>query len=188
VDKAHIITPLYISVAWILITTYQFFTQTTVTTVTAQIQTFSPILGSWLTTRLDLVTFIHSFAWIFLLSSAIPSIILGKTRGILAQFSVCLVLTFIASIIQDVLTGLSIGTLDKIFGLAPLFQNPILAGAYLSLPYILMIGFDIRGRRQYQKMTLGLKPPKSISKDAFTEKDNFEEEEKTQEEEQVYAT
>jgi hypothetical protein len=44
--KATILTPLYISVAWVFITTYQLFTQTTVITVTAQIQTYLPTIGT----------------------------------------------------------------------------------------------------------------------------------------------
>jgi len=187
VGKAAILTPLYISVAWILITSYQFFTQTTVTTITTQIQTYLPTIGTWLASKLDIITFIHSFAWIFLLSSAIPSIILGKNRGILAQFSVCLTLTFLASVIQDILTGFNIEAFDQILGLAPLFHNPLLAVAYLSLPYLLMMGFDIRGRRKQKKEILETEPEDS-SEDASIAEDDFEEEEKAQEEEWIYAT
>ena len=185
--RAAIITPIYISVAWVLITTYQFFTQTTVITITTHVQTIFPTVGIWLASKLDMITFIHSFAWIFLLSSAIPSIILGKNRGILSQFSVCLTLTFIAFTIQDVLTGFSSGAFDQILGLAPLFHNPLLAVMYLSLPYLLMMGFDSRGRREQKKELLEMEPEDS-SEDYFIAEDDFEEEEKPQEEELVYGT
>jgi hypothetical protein len=185
--KATLLTPLYISVAWVLITTYQFFTQTTVATVTAQIQTYMPTIGTYLATKLDIITFIHSFAWIFLLSSVIPSLLLGKERGVLAQFGVCLTLSFLAFAIQDILIGFS-GTLDQILGLAPLFQNPALAIAYLSVPYLLMMGFDIRSKRKKQEwLSLEEKTNDSPEETPITEEDFFEEEEKTQEDEYAYA-
>jgi hypothetical protein len=80
--------------------------------------------------------FVHSFAWIFLLSSAILSLILGKERSVLIQFMICLTLTFLASVITDISAGLN-GTLDQIRGIASLFQNPVLTGVYLSLPCLL---------------------------------------------------
>jgi hypothetical protein len=186
--KATIITPLYISVAWTLMTSYQLFTQTTVKSVTVYINMYLPTIGAWLASRLDMIVFIHSFAWIFLLSSVIPALILGKERGVLAQFGLCLTLAFLAFVVQDALRGLN-GTLDHILGLAPLFQNPVLAAAYLSLPYLLMIGFDIRGKRKKEKWVKIEKVESEIDdfpEDAFIMEDYFEEEEKTQEEEQLY--
>lgn len=130
-------------------TSYQLFTETTVSTVTIFIGNFLPTIGAWMAAKLDMIVFIHSFAWIFLLSSVIPALLLGKGRGVLIQFGVCLTLSFTAFLIQDaVTTGLGNGTLDQILGLAPLFHNPLLATVYLSLPYLLMIGFDIRGKRK----------------------------------------
>ncbi|UCC57597.1 MAG: hypothetical protein JSW14_04235 [Candidatus Bathyarchaeum sp.] len=183
--KAAILTPLYISVAWILITSYQFFTQTTVTTVTTYLSTYSPTIGTYLASKVDIITFIHSFAWIFLLSSVIPSLLLGKERGVLVQFGVCLTLSFLAFVIQDALIGLG-GALDQILGLEPLFQNPAIAAAYLSIPYLLMTGFDIRGRRKRKKEIIETEPDDS-PEDAFITEDDFEEEEKAQEEEWIYA-
>jgi len=74
-------------------------------------------------------------------------VLFGKERGVLAQFGVCLALSFLAFTIQDALTEFN-GTLDQILGFAPLFQNPALATAYLSVPYLLMIGFDIQIKRK----------------------------------------
>lgn len=187
--KTAILTPLYISVAWTLMTTYQFFTQTTAETVTASINTVLPTVGAWLASRLDMIVFIHSFAWIFLLSSVIPSLLLGKERGVLAQFGLCLTLTFLAFVVQDVLIGFSSGALDQILGLAPLFQNPLLAASYLALPYLMMLGFDIRGKRIQKQKQMELEKAETetddFPEDAFIE---TEEEEKTQEEEWVYPT
>lgn len=146
---------------------------------------YLPTIGAWLASRLDTIVFIHSFAWIFLLSSVIPSLLLGKKRGVLAQFGVCLTLAFLAFVVQDALRGLN-GTLDQILGLAPLFQNPLLAATYLSLPYLLMLGFDIRGKRKHTNEVAVESETDDFPEDAFIVEDDFKEEEKTQEEEQVY--
>ncbi len=172
-------------------TSYQLFTEATVTTVTIYIGTYLPPIGAWLASRLDMIVFIHSFAWIFLLSSVIPSLLLGKERGVLVQFGLCLTLAVLAFVIQDaVATGLGNGALDQILGLAPLFRNPLLAAVYLLIPYLLMLGFDIRGKRKKQKW---LKVEKLEGEtDDFPEYtfigegDLEEEEEKAQEEEWEY--
>ena len=146
---------------------------------------YLPTIGVWMASRLDMIVFIHSFAWIFLLSSVIPSLILGKERGVLVQFGLCLTLAFLAFVVQDALRGLN-GTLDQILGLAPLFQNPLLAAIYLSLPYFLMLGFDIRGKRKNENWVKVESETDDFPEDTFIVEDDFKEEEKTQEEEQVY--
>jgi len=143
--------PLYISVAWTLMVSYQFFTQTSVMAVIAYVNAFWPSVGEWLVSRMDMIVFIHAFAWVFLLSSAIPSIILGKERGVLVQFSVCLIITLLAFVLQDALTAFGGGLIGQIFSLAILFRNPFLATCYLLIPYLLMIGFDIYCRRKRKK-------------------------------------
>jgi hypothetical protein len=188
--KTALLTPVYISVAWTLMTSYQLFTETTVTSVTTYIQAYLPQIGLWLTSRLDMIVFIHSFAWIFLLSSVIPSVLLGKERSVLMQFGVCLTLAFLANIVQYALVDLGNGALNQIFGLAPLFQNPALAAAYLSLPYIMMMGFDMRNKRKKQKLlNLGMEQ-NDFPEDTFITEDEYTqeepEEEKTQEPEMQY--
>lgn len=146
--KTTLLTPVYMSVAWTLMTTYQLFTEITVNTITNFILGVVPVVGEWMMTRVDLIVFIHSFAWIFLLSSFIPSLLLGKKRGVLVQFGVCLTLAVLANIIQGAVADITAGPLDQILGLAPLFGNPLLAGVYMSLPYALMAWFDIQGKRK----------------------------------------
>ncbi|HER54559.1 MAG TPA: hypothetical protein ENO13_01520 [Candidatus Bathyarchaeota archaeon] len=146
--KATLLTPVYMSVAWTLMTTYQLFTEITVNTITNFIVGIVPIVGEWMIARIDLIVFIHSFAWIFLLSSFIPGVLLGKKRGVLMQFGVCLTLAVLANVVQGAVADASGGPLDQILGLAPLFGNPLLATLYMSLPYALMAGFDIRGKRK----------------------------------------
>ena len=181
--KATLLTPVYISVAWTLMTSYQLFTQTTVETVTASINTVIPTIGAWMAARIDLIVFIHSFAWIFLLSSFIPAVLLGKQRGVLIQFGVCLTLAVLANIIQGAVTGIGQGPLDQIIGLAPLFQNPVLAIGFMSLPYLLMVWFDVRGKRKKDEL-LNLKMENNdYPEDVFIIEDSItEEDEKIQEE------
>ena len=184
--KATILTPLYLSVAWTLMTSYQFFTTTTVKSVTSFINVYLPIVGGWMAARLDIIVFIHSFAWIFLLSSVIPALLLGKERGVLVQFGVCLTLSFLTFIVKDAVTDITSGPLDQILGLAPLFQNPILAAGYMSLPYLMMALFDIRGKRKKNELLNLQMERNDFPEDAFiAEQDFAENEEKTQEEEQT---
>jgi len=131
---------------------YQLFTQIAVTTVVTHISLFRPSVGAWLVSRIDMIVFIYAFAWVFVLSSVIPSVILGKERSVLAQFFVVLTLTFVAFVIQDVLTIIcKCETIDQIFGLAALFHNPFLAVGYLLMPYLLMLILDIRSKQKSKK-------------------------------------
>jgi hypothetical protein len=146
--KAVFITPLYLSVAWALMISYQLFTETAVTTLVTQLNTFVPTVGFWLAARVDMVVFVYAFAWTFVLSSVIPSLLLGKERSVLVQFFVCLTLTFLAFVLLDVLQNYAGTSLAQLLSFSFLFANPILAGFYLALPYIVMIGLDIHSRRK----------------------------------------
>ena len=146
--KAAWVTPMYISVAWTLMISYQLFTQTAVTTIVTATNTLLPSIGFWLSSRIDIVIFVYSFAWVFVLANAIPSVILGKERGVLVQFFVCLTLTFLAFIIVDILENYGAASLNQIFGFYSIFNNLVVAALYLSLPYILMITLDIRSRNR----------------------------------------
>ncbi len=174
--KTALLTPLYISVAWTLMTSYQLFTETTVTSVTHFIQAYLPQVGLWLTARLDMVVFIHSFAWIFLLSSVIPSTLLGKERSVLMQFSVCLILAFLANIVQYALVDMGNGALDQILGLAPLFENPAIATAYLSMPYLMMLGLDMRNKHKRQELLNLGREQNDYPEDTFLTEDEYAQE------------
>ena len=149
--KATFITPLYLSVAWTLMISYQLFTETAVTTLVNQINAFIPTIGFWLSSRVEMVVFVYAFAWVFVLSSVIPSLLLGKERGVLAQFVVCLTLTFLAFALLDVLQNYAGTSLAQLLSFSFLFMNPVLAGFYLALPYIVMIGLDVHSRRKKAK-------------------------------------
>jgi hypothetical protein len=150
--KAALITPAYLSVAWVLMVSYQIFTQTAVTTVVSAVSPLSPLAATWLNTRIDMVVFIYAFAWVFVLSSIIPSLILGKERSVLIQFFVCLLLTLTGLVLLDALKGYGFDLSDpKVLFSNPftqLFTNATFAVFYLSLPYIVMITLDITSRRK----------------------------------------
>jgi hypothetical protein len=147
--KAAVAAPLYISVAWTLMVSYQLFTQTAVSTVITRLEMLWPALSVWLHSRMDLLIFIYAFAWVFLLSSVIPSIILGKERSVLAQFFVCLTLTFLAFIVQDAFAVYGGKPFEQFFNIGTiLLYNPFFAGIYLLMPYVLMLVIDVRARRK----------------------------------------
>ena len=146
--KAAFITPLYLSVAWTLMISYQLFTETAVTTLVTQINTVIPSIGFWLSSRVEMVVFVYAFAWVFVLSSVIPSLLLGKSRSVLVQFFVCLTLTFLTFALLDVMEIYAGASLAQLLSFAFVFSNPILATLYLALPYVVMIGLDVRSRRK----------------------------------------
>jgi len=75
---------------------------------------------------------------------------------VLIQFFVCLALTLAAFWIKDALPPLIGGqpidrVIDQIFSLAVFFHDPLLAGLYLSAPYLFMLFLDIRSHRDYKR-------------------------------------
>ena len=146
--KAVFATPLYLSVAWTLMISYQLFTETAVTTLLTQINTLIPSIGFWLSSRVEMIVFVYAFAWVFVLSSVIPSLLLGKERGVLVQFFVCLTLTFLAFVLLDIMEIYAGASLAQLLSFSFIFSNPVLATFYLSLPYVVMIGLDVKTRRR----------------------------------------
>jgi hypothetical protein len=144
-------TPLYVSVAWTVMVTYQIFTQTAVSTVLNSFNVLWPATGEWLLLRMDMIIFVHAFAWVFVLSSVIPSLLLGKKRSVLVQFFVCLTLALVAFVIQDSVSVYLSGQSQVLPGVAFLLGNPLLAVVYLSVPYLFMVTIDIRARRKAKK-------------------------------------
>lgn len=144
--KVALAAPAYLSIAWTLMVSYQLFTESAVTTVLTGIKSVAPSLGIWLVERQDMIIFVYAFAWVFVLSSVIPSKILGKERSVIIQFLVCLSLTFSAFIILDALRYYFGTIIDQLFSFAYLLTNPVLAVLYLALPYIFMLSLDIRSR------------------------------------------
>lgn len=146
--KASLLTPLYISFAWILMLCYHLFTQTAIATAITQIVMFWPSIAAWIVSRMNIIVLIYDFAWIFLLSSVIPSFILGRERSVLIQFFVCLTLTLLVFIVQRSLPTYGGETVKQMLSLTVFFHNPLLAAGYLLAPYIFMLILDIRSSRR----------------------------------------
>ncbi|MEM2099589.1 MAG: hypothetical protein QXU99_07640 [Candidatus Bathyarchaeia archaeon] len=145
-------TPIYLSVAWALMISYQLFTETAVKTLVANIGLVFPTVGFWLSSRIDMIVLIDAFAWVFVLSSVIPTIILGKERSILVQFFVCMLLTLISFIILDAIQSTGGPLMHQLKGAAFLFNNPIFAVMYLALPYIAMFVIDWQMKKRQKRL------------------------------------
>jgi hypothetical protein len=145
--KAGLIAPIYLSFSWVLTVSYQLFTDTAVKSIASFIDMSWPAAGAWLNSNVETIVFIYAFTWIFVLSSVIPSVILGKERSILIQYAVVLTLTLIAFFMADILQAVAGIQINQIFETANILKNPILAGVYLAVPYLFMIGLDIRSRK-----------------------------------------
>jgi len=143
------LTPVYVSFAWILMISYQLFTQTAVVTVVEAVNTSWPsTISSWLVSRVDVIVFVHAFAWIFFLSSVIPSILLRSKGSVMIQFFVCLLLALVPIWVKDNLALVAESRIvDQIFGLAGLFNDPVYAGLFLMAPYLFMFLLDIYPRK-----------------------------------------
>ncbi|MEM3040934.1 MAG: hypothetical protein QXG97_02755, partial [Nitrososphaerota archaeon] len=117
--KLSLLTPVYLSVAWVATASYQLFTATAVRTVVAYLCELLPSLRLLLLREESTIVFIHGFAWIFLVSSIIPSILLGSRRSVLLQFTVCLLLTLTPTLFRDWIEVY----LAQIFAMNLLFNN-----------------------------------------------------------------
>lgn len=138
--KTAFAAPLYISIAWSLIISYQLFTQTAVNSIVTFLAGVLPSIGELLISNVHIIVFIHAFAWIFVLSSVIPSIILGK-RSILLQFLLVLTITLVAMFFENILA-------QQMQNLFVWFQNQLIAGIYLSAPYLFMLYLDLHSRKR----------------------------------------
>jgi hypothetical protein len=144
--KAGLMAPLYLSVSWVLTVSYQLFTDTAVRSIASYLSSWWPSAGAWLNANISTLVFVYAFTWIFVLSSVIPSVILGKERGVLIHYIVVLTLSMIAFFMPDMLQALGVIRIDQIFESASILQNPLLAFLYLAIPYLFMLGLDIRSR------------------------------------------
>lgn len=136
----------YLVLAWVLMVSYQIFTQSALTTVTSSFGSSVPSLASLLSSKADLTIFICSFAWMFVLSALISIFMFGKERRLTIQFLVSLALTLTGSALLGLLNvaGLELSNLSVLsqpFTL--LFGNVFFAFFYLSLPFVFMLAVDL---------------------------------------------
>jgi len=150
--KAGIITPLYLSGSWILTISYQLLTHTAVTTIASNIAFLWPSASIWLYANIETIAFVYAFTWIFVLSSVIPSAIIGKERSFVAQYVVVLVLSLLAFFMPDILSTTAGIDINQALTSVALFQNIAIAIVYLSAPYLFMIGIDWRAKRMAKKI------------------------------------
>ena len=144
--KSIALKAVYLVLAWVLMVSYQIFTQTALTTVTSFLGGSLPVLASWINSKADLTIFICSFAWMFVLSSLISIFMFGKERRLTIQFLVSLALTLTGSALLGLLhvVGLDLSNpsvLSQPFTL--LFGNVFFAFFYLALPFIFMVAVDL---------------------------------------------
>jgi len=175
---------MYLSLSWVLTVGYQLLTDTAVKSIAANINLLWPAAGAWLNSNIETIVFIYAFTWIFVLSSVIPSVILGKERSILIQYAVVLTLTLIAFFMADILQAVAGIQVKQIFETTSFLKNPILAGVYLAIPYLFMIGLDIRsrkalkGNKQLEKIVREVSQTPPQDNDLTNKKEEMSEEEK----------
>jgi hypothetical protein len=136
----------YLVLAWVLMVSYQIFTQSALSTVASSFGGSVPALTSWINSEANVTVFICSFAWMFVLSALISIIMFGKERRLTIQFIVSLALTFTGSALLGLLhlVGLDLSNpnvLSQPFTL--LFGNIFFAFFYLALPFIFMVAVDL---------------------------------------------
>jgi hypothetical protein len=146
--KAAFLTPMYLSVSWILTVSYQLFTDTAVKTIGVFVGSFWPSATTWMNANVSMIVFVYAFTWIFVLSSVIPSVLLGKERSVLIQYFVCLLLAFLAFSVQGLLSSYGGIPIQQLLTASAFLSNPVLAGIYLITPYLVMVAIDVRARRK----------------------------------------
>ena len=136
----------YLILAWVLMVSYQIFTQSALATVTSSLAGSVPLLASWINSKADLTIFICSFAWMFVLSSLISIFMFGKERRLTIQFLVSLALTLTGSALLGLLHVVGLDLSNPSFLSQPftlLFGNVFFAFFYLALPFIFMVAVDL---------------------------------------------
>jgi hypothetical protein len=149
--KAAILTPVYLSVSWVLTVSYQLFTNTAVKTVASNLSTFWAYGSNQLLANLQTVSFVYAFSWIFVLSSVLPSLLLGRERSVLVQYLVCMSLTVLALSAQNLPWIQS--HVQTVMGVSVFLESVLPATAYLLMPFILMVYLDVRSRRKRAKIS-----------------------------------
>ncbi len=133
---------------------YQIFTQTALTTLASSFAPLSPTLASAINMNSSVVVFVCGFAWMFVLSAVVSTLMFGKEKRLTIQFLVSLALTLTGSVLLGLLTsaGLDLGNpnvLSQPF--TQLFGNVYFAFFYLALPFIFMVAIDLRVLKKKNK-------------------------------------
>ena len=145
-----IVTAAYLTIAWALMVSYQIFTQSALATV-ATAMSGAPLVASWITSSSAVAGFICGFAWMFVLSAIVQSLMFGKERRLSIQFLVSLGLTVAGSVFLALLGGVGVNLSNPNLLSGPftwLFGNAFFASFYLALPFIFMLALDLRAMRK----------------------------------------
>jgi hypothetical protein len=130
---------------------YQVFTQTAITTLAVSMSGSSPQLAHAIMSNTNAAGFVFSFAWMFILSAMISSLMFGRERRLTIQFLVSLALTIMGSTMLGLLNSFGLDLSNpNVFSqpVTQLFGNSFFALFYLALPFIVMIGLDLQALRK----------------------------------------
>lgn len=148
-----VLTTAYLIIAWALMVSYQIFTQTALSTVVVALNGTMPMVATWLGSSSAVTTFICGFAWMFVLSAIVQSLMFGKERRLSIQFLVSLGLTVAGSAVLGLLSwaGLDMSNPNVLSSpFTAVFGNAVFAGFYLALPFIFMLAMDYRAVRKHK--------------------------------------
>jgi hypothetical protein len=137
---------LYLVSAWILMVSYQIFTQSALTTLTTSLKEISPAVAILINSNVNVVVFICSFTWMFVLSLMVSIIMFGKERRLIIQFMVSLVLTLAGSALLGLLHLAGFDLSNPNFVSEPfilIFGNVFFSFFYLALPFIFTLAVDL---------------------------------------------
>jgi hypothetical protein len=144
--RSFALKALYLVLAWVLMVSYQIFTQSALKTIAFYMDGIIPPVSSLLNSNSATAIFICSFAWMFVLSALVSIIMFGRERRLTIQFMVSLALTLTGSALLGLLnlSGLDFSNpniLSQPFNL--LFGNVYFAFFYLALPFVFMVLVDL---------------------------------------------
>jgi hypothetical protein len=147
------LTAAYLIIAWVLMVSYQIFTQTAVASVAASLTGPAPALAAWISSGTNVTAFICGFAWMFVLSAVAQSLMFGRERRLSIQFLVSLALTAAGSAMLGLLNWARLDIANPTVLSNPftvLFGNAVFAGFYLSLPFLFMVAMDLRSNWKHK--------------------------------------
>lgn len=149
------LTATYLIVAWALMVSYQIFTQSAVASIATALKEPAPIIANWLSLSSSsaVVTFVCGFAWMFVLSAIVQTLMFGRERRLSIQFLVSLALTAAGSAVLWLLSGLGPDLSNpKVISepFTAIFGNAIFATFYLTLPFIFMLVMDWRYMQKHK--------------------------------------
>lgn len=134
-----VIVPLYIVLSWFLIAGFVLFTETVVETLFHPLSANYPLESQFLVST---ITLVNIFAGLFVLTSAIPSLML-KGRSILLQFLMILPLVVAVELLKTYRDRLAFYH-DIAFVVR---QNPIIAVIHFVTPYIFLLYLHFQSKK-----------------------------------------